>query len=143
MKNVPAEIPDHATAVRLTDFLGTMKVALEKWEAARLNERAPVLDLGQAVQDNFMALKNDVEEDLHILKKRLAKFAGSNSIRGEYGTLASPADGAPEIAITDPSKIPRAFLCLDVEKVKRAVKAGVTNIEGVKIDIPKTVRLRA
>jgi hypothetical protein len=146
------EIADDDVARRTTDFLAQCDAALELWEAVRVRERRPVLDIGQTVQDHFLPPATEVKTRYVKVRSRLAVYdkrrrdalppaaETAAPIRGDYGSAAVPRTEY-DITVVDFSQVPRAYLKLDYEAVRLAARAGI-NIPGLQIVTRHEVSVR-
>lgn len=142
---VPEIIDNEPEARRAISFLAQCSIAFDTWEELRKAERAPVLALGQAVQDHFLPLATGALDFMERVTDRLAVFNAKHNakgnMRGLYGGSMVPGTDWT-IGVENIRDVPYAYLALDTAAVKRAIKAGVTSIPGLKIEDKHTVTVR-
>lgn len=126
-KTVTEPPADAEGAGRLADFVLQLRSSMDKWEQLRVFERAPILALGQAIQDVFVPLNDQVDAEVLRLKDLLVEHDG---VRGEFGSLVSVKRGGVTIEVEDFEMVPRAYLMIDIAKVK------VDWLDNVRRDIP-------
>ena len=124
---------------------------------AKMNDGAKALisqldDLEQAISSKILGWMYRLEKDASETKEKAVALSNKLnipisvlsvdkiSIRSEHMTVTKKT--ALEHEVTDESTVPREYLSVDEEKVKKAIKAGIRHIEGVKIFENETVQFR-
>lgn len=99
-------------------------------------------DLGETVKVKLAIWQKKLEEDAKEAKERASELSkqlgieiyvagASKTLSNEYAVASSKT--VWEFAIVDEKLIPREYLIVDEDKIKKAIKAGIREIPGLNI----------
>lgn len=117
----------------LTELLEIQR-KLKEAEKCRVEEVKPLNDIVKGINEEYKKTNSAlIRRDAELREKVESLYAseGTYVVEG-VGSLVFPE--TYNFEVTDAKLVPRDYLMIDTAKVKEAVKKGIRNIKGLKIE---------
>jgi len=133
------EICDPETMEMSINVLGQLKSAFDKVETTRKFFTKPLLDQKKAIDKKFKPMLDDLKEAEGIIKTKMTDYRLTLPENAPPPKTEKAQDAkvtfvkVKKFKVVDETLIPRSYLTVDMTKIDKVVKAGLTNIPGIEI----------
>lgn len=163
-------VVDEETCELATEAIRELKARYEAFEAKRTAVTKPINESLREVNGWFKPVTEKLQAGIAMCKSKIAEYQTKQVEANRAAMLAACAAPTPEVAakalavvavphqpsgvsvreswdfeITEPARVPREFLMVDVDKLKAFARASTDEpvVSGVRFFIKKTVAVRA